>query len=75
MMTRGLLTDMERKALKGELDDANQRSTYIARVRTRLEERVGEDVQILQEYQPELFEMLRKQMIKAEEENDGESLP
>jgi len=57
-MSRGLLTDMERKALKGELDDANQRSTYIARVRTRLEKRVGQDVRILREHQPELYDIL-----------------
>ena len=62
MMSRGLLTDTERKALKGELEDANQRSTYISRVRTRLENRVGEDVEILREHQPELFELLCDQM-------------
>lgn len=62
MMTRGLLTDMERKTLKGEIDDPNQRSTYIARVRQRLEERVDEDVQILREHQPELYELLCEQV-------------
>lgn len=62
MMSRGLLTDMERKALRGELEDANQRSTYISRVRTRLEDRVGEDVEILREHQPELFEVLCDQL-------------
>jgi hypothetical protein len=62
MMSRGLLTDMERKALRGELEDANQRSTYISRVRTRLEDRVGEDVEILREHQPELFELLCDQL-------------
>jgi len=61
-MSRGLLTDMERKALRGELEDANQRSTYISRVRTRLENRVGEDVEILREHHPELFELLCDQM-------------
>lgn len=70
MMTRGLLTDMERKALRGELDDANQRSTYIARVRTRLEERVGEDVQILHEYQPELFDVLRAQVEGVDQDSE-----
>ena len=65
-MTRGLLTDMERKALKGEIDDPNQRSTYVARVRQRLEERTAEDIQILHENEPELFEMLRSQMKTVE---------
>lgn len=67
MMSRGLLTDMERKALKGELEDANQRSTYISRVRTRLEDRVGEDVEILREHQPELFDILYDQVSMANE--------
>lgn len=61
-MTRGLLTDMERKALRGEIDDPNQRSTYIARVRRRLEERTAEDIRILHASAPELFEMLREQV-------------
>ena len=65
-MTRGLLTDMERKALKGEIDDPNQRSTYVARVRQRLEERTAEDIRILHENEPELFEMLRSQMKTVE---------
>lgn len=51
---------MERKALRGEIDDANQRSTYIARVRKRLEERVEEDARILRENEPELFEILNE---------------
>lgn len=59
-MTRGLLTDQERKALRGKIEDPNQRSTYIARVRTRLEDRVGEDIKILRENEPELFELLRQ---------------
>jgi hypothetical protein len=66
MMTRGLLTDMERKALKGEIDDTNQRSTYIARVKQRFNERVGEDIRILKEYQPELYELLHEQIDNAE---------
>ena len=61
-MTRGLLTDMERKALKGKIDDPNQRSTYVARVRQRLEERTAEDIQILYENEPELFEVLCQQI-------------
>lgn len=61
-MTRGLLTDMERKALKGKIDDPNQRSTYVARVRRRLEERTAEDIQILYENEPELFQILYKQV-------------
>ncbi len=61
-MTRGLLTDMERKALKGKIDDPNQRSTYVARVRQRLEERTAEDIQILYENEPELFEILCQQI-------------
>ena len=61
-MSRALLTDMERKALKGDIDDANQRSTYVARVKQRLDERLEEDVEILREHQPELFDILRKQV-------------
>lgn len=64
-MARGLLTDMERKALRGEIEDANQRSTYISRVRTRIEDRVNEDAKILRENQPELYEVLQDQVLVA----------
>jgi len=70
MMTRGLLTDMERKALRGEINDPNQRSTYVARVRRRLEERTAEDVQILHKNEPELFNLICDQVSSVE--NDGE---
>lgn len=64
-MSRGLLTEMERKALKGEIDDPNQRSTYLARVKNRLENRVEEDVQILATHQPEMFALLCEQVETA----------
>ena len=66
-MSRALLTDMERKALRGEIDDQNQRSTYIARVRKRLDERFPEDARILKEHQPELFDSLRHQVDTVDE--------
>jgi len=68
-MARGLLTEMERKALTGEVDDPNQRSTYITRVRQRLEERTAEDIRILSENEPELFEILREQIDSHSESN------
>lgn len=61
-MTRALLTEMERKALKGEIEDPNQRSTYISRVTERFENELSEDVKILKEYQPELFKLLEEQI-------------
>jgi len=70
MMTRGLLTDMERKALRGEIDDPNQRSTYISRVRRRLEEQTEEDIRILYENELELFEILREQVDAVSESRE-----
>jgi len=66
-MSRALLTDMERKALRGEIDDQNQRSTYIARVRKRLDERFSEDARILKEHQPELFDSLKEHIDTVDE--------
>lgn len=67
-MSRGLLTDKERMALRGEIDDVNQRSTYIARVKQRMNDRVTEDIEILKEHQPELYESLRQQIAEVEDD-------
>lgn len=55
---RGLLTDGERKYLRGE---SGEQRMYEARsrFRTRLEERVADDVELLEEHHPELLEELR----------------
>ena len=70
LMSRGLLTEMERKALTGEIEDANQRSTYVARVRNRLENRVAEDVQVLATHQPEMFTLLCEQVETAKRKTE-----
>lgn len=56
-MSRGLLTDAERKAVQGEETDQNKRSTYISRVKNRMG-RVREDARILREHRPEIYELL-----------------
>lgn len=56
---RGLLTEGEREYLRGE---AGKQRMYEARsrFRSRLEERVQDDIELLEEHQPELFEQLRE---------------
>jgi len=56
---RALLTDREREILTGEADVSQN---YVYQIRTRVRdkiERLGDDIELLEEYQPELFDELR----------------
>jgi len=56
---RGLLTEGEREYLRGE--DGDQRMYEArSRFRSRLEERVEDDIELLEEHQPELLAELRE---------------
>lgn len=56
-MSRGLLTPAEKRAIRGEESDTNKHSTYIARVKRRME-LVEEDARLLRAHRPDLYERL-----------------
>jgi hypothetical protein len=64
---RALLTDRERELIAGEGDDS-QRYVAISRVRTKIEDELTDDLAILQENHPTLYEELCKVVC----EGDGE---
>jgi len=72
---RALLTDTERKILSGEKEvKDNYRYSVESRVRTRLRERFGDDVELLREHQLGMFNILKKTVDEvSEEENIAES--
>jgi len=60
MAERGLLTDREREIIKGEADVSDSyRYRVASRIRNKIE-RTGQDVEILTEHRPDLFEELRE---------------
>jgi protein subunit release factor B len=56
-MSRGVLTQAEQRAVRGEEDDQNKHSTYIARVKQRMT-LVEEDARLLRTHRPDLYEQL-----------------
>ena len=56
---RGLLTEGEREYLRGESSDQRMYEAR-SRFRTRIEEPVSEDIELLEQHQPELLEELRE---------------
>jgi len=73
-MSRGILTKSERQAVRGEEEDDNKRSTYLARVRKRLKENVREDARILREHRPDLYEELHAAVCEEEQDERIERL-
>jgi hypothetical protein len=56
---RALLTEREREILTGEADVTdNYRYSIESRIRKRLRERLGDDVDVIREYYPEIFDEL-----------------
>lgn len=55
---RGILTEGERKYLRGEASDQRKYEAR-SRVRTRIEEPLAEDIELLAEHHPDLLEELR----------------
>ena len=56
---RGLLTEGEREYLRGDSGDQRMYEAR-SRFRSRLEEQVKDDVELLAEHQPELLDELRE---------------
>ena len=61
MARRALLTDRERELIEGD-DDADDDLRYqaVSRVRRKIEDELTEDVTVLRENHPELYEELRE---------------
>ncbi|QIO25500.1 hypothetical protein [Haloarcula sp. JP-L23] len=61
-MPRALLTDGERDAIRGDEMDESTRSSHRSRIRKKLNERMGEDADLLRRHEPELFNLLHEQV-------------
>lgn len=66
--SRGLVTDTEAARISGE-DDVDDQKRYqaISRVRRRINERLPQDIEMLEEHHPELLEELREVVCKEEQ--------
>lgn len=59
--TRALLTERERKLIASDdPNDESKRYQAISRVRSRIQEELPEDIAVLSEHHPELFNEFRK---------------
>jgi len=67
---RALLTDRERELIADE-DAEDPRYVAISRVRTKIQEELGEDVELLAEHHPKLLEELQE--VVCQEGDDAES--
>lgn len=68
-MSRALLTDGEKKAVRGD-EDVNEgsRTTQLSRVRRKIE-KMQADAQLLREHQPEMYDDLREAVVGEELED------
>ena len=57
--TRALLTETEREQVAGEHGD-DRKYQAVSRIRSRIDEELATDVEILREHHPNLYEELRK---------------
>lgn len=73
-MARALLTDGERRHISGESGKDQRRYEAVSRVRNRIDEELTTDVELLQEYHPDLLDELREVVCdqKEQEGKDGD---
>lgn len=65
-MTRALLTDGERDAIRNDPDmDASTRSSHLSRVRGKLD-RLREDAELLRRHRPDLYDEVRNAVVEEE---------
>ena len=70
---RALLTPREREILRGEADVTdNYRYSVESRIRTRLRERLPEDVDVIRENYPEMFDEIVYPIVCQPGEADAE---
>ena len=67
--TRALMTKTDRQQIAGEDDvDENNRYQAISRVRSRINEELPKDIEVLQEHHPELYKELLNVVCDDQEE-------
>lgn len=61
---RALLTEAEREIIAGEREDASDNYEYKVRslVRNRVRKKFGDDVELLKQHFPEVYEMVVKEV-------------
>jgi len=59
-MARALLTDGERRHISRESGEPQRRYEAVSRVRSRIEDELTEDVEILEEHHPDLLDELQE---------------
>ena len=64
--TRALLTETDRKQIEGEHGD-NRKYQAVSRVRSRIEDELPTDVEVLEKHHPQLLEELRAVVCEPEE--------
>lgn len=65
MDRRALLTEREREVLGGEVDDVENVSQYQSKIRSRIRNRIeklSEDLELLQEHEPDLARKMRDEV-------------
>ncbi len=63
--TRALLTERDRELLSQE-EGTNRRYQAISEIRSRISEEMSTDVEVLEEYHPQLLEELREVVCEEE---------
>lgn len=66
IMSRGILTDAEKRAIAGEIPDENRTSTYISRAKKRIESEVAADAEFLRENRVDLYDLLHEAVCEQE---------
>jgi hypothetical protein len=71
-MSRALLTDTERKRIAGEGTSDQRRHESISRARRRIREELPQDVALLREHHPTLYDELVTVVCEGETGSDNE---
>mgnify|MGYP006896986185 CR=1 FL=1 len=59
-MARALLTEGERRHISGESGEKQRQYEAVSRVRSRIEEELTTDIEVLEEHHPQLLEELQE---------------
>jgi hypothetical protein len=71
MDRRALLTDREREVLSGDVDDVKNLSQYQSKIKSRVRQRIGrleEDLNLLREVEPELWQEIEDRLCISQEQ-------
>lgn len=66
-MSRALLTEQERERISAKAGNEQRRYEAVSRARRRINEELTEDVAVLREHHPTLYDELRKVVCEEEE--------